>query len=151
MPKKLPTKKPAKKATAAKTTAPSSSSKAVWQKLFIKPGVVMVVAPPKGYTAWLKGSKAIALRPDDIELQQGPDAEVDNVWLFAKSVDDISSEMPDIARHVGASTNVIVSYPKGSKALHRDILWDAMKPFGFEGISIVAVDETWSGMRFRRA
>lgn len=110
----------------------------------------MVVNPPKGYTKWLTGSKAIALDPDMVELQHGDDADVENAWLFAETVDDISAEMPRVARHVGAKTNLIVSYKKGSKQLHRDILWQAMKPFGFEGVSLIAVDDTWSGMRFKR-
>lgn len=134
---------------AKKKTAPKST-KAVWQKLFIKPGVVMIVNPPKGYTKWLTGSKAIALDVDNVELQQGANAEVDNAWLFATSVDDLEAEMPDVALHVGAKTNVVVSYKKGNKDLHRDILWDTMKRFGFEGVSVVAVDDTWSGMRFKR-
>ena len=143
-----PKKKPAKKKTVAAKPAPST--KKVWQKLFIKPGAVMMVNPPKGYTKWLTGSKAIALDPDMVELQHGEDADVENAWLFAETVDDLKAEMPRVARHVGATTNLIVSYKKGNKQLHRDSLWETMKPFGFEGMSLVAVDETWSGMRFKR-
>lgn len=36
-----------------------------------------------------------------------------------------------------------------TKKMHRDIL-QTMKPFGFEGVSLIAVDDTSSGMRFKR-
>ena len=49
-----------------------------------------------------------------------------------------------------------VCYPKGGRKagtdLHRDILWDLMgKQTGLVGVSLVAVDEKWSAMRFRAA
>jgi hypothetical protein len=45
-----------------------------------------------------------------------------------------------------------VCYPKGSKNstdLSRDVLWKAMEENGLVGVTLVAVDDTWSAMRFR--
>jgi hypothetical protein len=46
-------------------------------------------------------------------------------------------------------------YPKLTSAsageLSRDVLWKAMEPHGLRPVSMVAIDATWSGMRFKLA
>jgi hypothetical protein len=37
----------------------------------------------------------------------------------------------------------------GVGELSRDLLWKAMEPQGLGPVSMVAIDATWSGMRFR--
>lgn len=34
--------------------------------------------------------------------------------------------------------------------LNRDILWNLVEPAGWRPVRMVALDETWSAMRFRR-
>jgi hypothetical protein len=126
------------------------ATKAVWQKLFIKPGCVLMWNPPKGYTKWLKGSKAVALAIDMVRLQAYDDQGVENAWIFAKTVDDLGFPLEESSEYLRPETNVIVSYKKGDKAFHRDTLNAEMKKHGFEGVSLIAVDDTWSAMRFKR-
>jgi hypothetical protein len=61
---------------------------------------------------------------------------------------------PVAARAVGDAT-VWFAYPKGtSKKLkcdfNRDTGWDALKNAGFDTVRAVAIDEDWTGLRFRR-
>jgi hypothetical protein len=45
-----------------------------------------------------------------------------------------------------------LSYPKGGQLatdLHRDILAAAVRPLGFEAVSLVSIDEVWSAVRCR--
>ena len=43
-----------------------------------------------------------------------------------------------------------VAYPKGNKAdINRDTLWPIMGDFGMRPITQVAIDQVWSGLRFR--
>jgi hypothetical protein len=43
-----------------------------------------------------------------------------------------------------------VAYPKANKAdINRDTLWPILAERGMRPISQVAVDETWSALRFR--
>ncbi len=45
-----------------------------------------------------------------------------------------------------------VCYPKAGKLgtdLSRDALWQAMEKKGWEGVRLVALDDTWSAMAFR--
>jgi hypothetical protein len=47
-----------------------------------------------------------------------------------------------------------LAYPKGGKRgtdLNRDILWNHMLGKGVQGVRQVAIDETWSALRFRPA
>jgi len=153
VPSKRATKKPAAKKPAAEkpaTAKPETSTKPVWRKLFIKPGCVLMYNPPKGYTKWLKGSNAVALAIDMVRLQADEDRCVENAWVFASSITDVESAIDDAGGYLHPTTNLIVSYKKGDKAFHRDTLFAAMEPLGWEGMSLIAVDDTWSAMRFKR-
>jgi hypothetical protein len=47
------------------------------------------------------------------------------------------------------------AYPKGTSKrageINRDKGWDALKSSGFDTVRLVAIDEDWSALRFRRA
>ena len=42
-------------------------------------------------------------------------------------------------------------YRKGDKQFHRDTLGSLANTFGLQAVSLVAVDDTWSALRFRLA
>jgi hypothetical protein len=49
-----------------------------------------------------------------------------------------------------------IAYPKGTSRrykseLSRDSGWQVLGDLGFEGVRLVAIDEDWSALRFRRA
>jgi hypothetical protein len=61
---------------------------------------------------------------------------------------------PVAARAVGDAT-VWFAYPKGTSKkykcdFNRDTGWDALKGAGFDTVRAVAIDEDWTGLRFRR-
>ena len=61
---------------------------------------------------------------------------------------------PVAARAVGDAT-VWFAYPKGTSKkykcdFNRDTGWDALKAAGFDCVRSIAIDEDWTGMRFRR-
>lgn len=76
-------------------------------------------------------------------------ANADAVLLFAtraRDLDTIPGGLKDGAR-------LWVCYPKAGKLetdLSRDTLWPEMEKRGWEGVRLVAIDETWSAMAFRR-
>lgn len=48
-----------------------------------------------------------------------------------------------------------IAYPKKTSKkykteLNRDNIWEYMKKYGYEGIRMVAIDEDWSCMRFKK-
>jgi hypothetical protein len=69
-------------------------------------------------------------------------------------------EVDQTAKAVGAKASgdavVWFAYPKGSSKrykseIDRDHGWQVMGDLGFEPVRMVAIDEDWSAIRFRRA
>jgi hypothetical protein len=140
---KKPAKKAAKKAPAKKAAPkPAPSTRPLWQKLNMKAGTILIVNAPAGYDTHLSGGGA--------SVATSASGEVEHAIVFINSEADLEGVVKPALGNVGAGTNLAVAYKKGDKQLHRDTLWAAMEPLGFEGVSLVAVDDTWSAMRFRR-
>lgn len=69
-------------------------------------------------------------------------------------------EVDQLAKVVGklcnADETVWFAYPKGTSKrytceFNRDTGWAELGKLGFEGVRMVAIDEDWSALRFRRA
>ena len=87
----------------------------------------------------LSGAKQVSFSLAFVTKQK----EVDN---FAKVV----------GRKAAGDAIVWLAYPKGSSKnytceFNRDTGWAAMGEAGFEPVRMVAIDEDWSALRFRRA
>ena len=132
---------PAQKKTSAKK--PSASTKPLWQKLFVKGGTVALVQAPAGYDKLFGGS------PAKVTTRGGGPA--DTVVLFAKDVAHLESTLPAAIDRLGPSATLWIAYRKGDKELHRDTLWKLAGEHGYTGVSLVAVDDMWSAMRFKKA
>jgi hypothetical protein len=77
----------------------------------------------------------------------------DVVVLFARDLEALDSSVPASVRATKPGGLLWVAYPKGgAKAgtdLNRDILHAHMARQDLIGVTLVAVDPTWSAMRFR--
>ena len=129
--KKAPSKKPA------------PSTKPLWQKLFIKGGAVLLVNTPAGYSKVLDGS------PAKVTTRASGTAET--VLLFATDEAQFKASVPAAMKSMGPSTSVWIAYRKGDKEFHRDTIGALAKSFGLEAVSLVAIDDTWSALRVKRA
>lgn len=70
-----------------------------------------------------------------------------------QEVDDLIKKVTSIIKGDGL---VWFAYPKGTSKkysceFNRDTGWDELGKHGFEGVRMVAIDEDWSAIRFRRA
>ncbi|MEA2661876.1 MAG: hypothetical protein QOH08_1448 [Chloroflexota bacterium] len=116
-------------------------------KLLIKPDArVLLLNAPIGYAKKLDPLPAGATVGD----KRGTSADV--VVAFVRD----SGELKRLATSFGALEEeaiLWVCYPKGgTKAgtdLNRDTLHAAMEKHELTGVSLVAIDDTWSAMRFR--
>ncbi len=121
----------------------AASTKPLWQKLFIKGGTLALVHAPAGYDKLFAGSTAkVTTRGSGL---------ADTVVLFAKDVAHLEATLPSAIGRLGPLATLWIAYRKGDKALHRDTLWKLVGAHGYQGTSLVAVDETWSAMRFKQA
>ena len=60
-----------------------------------------------------------------------------------------------VAKRAKGDAVVWFAYPKGTSKkykcdFNRDTGWDALKSAGFDTVRAVAIDEDWTGLRFRR-
>jgi len=114
---------------------------ALGKKLLLKPGMkVALVGEPADQRSLYDGIEA--------------DGEAaDALVLYATTAKDLSAALPGARKQLGAGARLWVAYPKSNKLgtdLSRDSLRKLMEPEGFEGVRLVSLDGTWSGMMFRQ-
>ena len=80
-------------------------------------------------------------------------AEAEAVLLFVNDLKEAETLAPAALKSVGEQGLVWIAYPKGTSSMktdvNRDNLRSALEPLGWDTVRIVAVDETWSALRFR--
>jgi hypothetical protein len=93
----------------------------------------------------------------DVTIQRDLSAlpKVSFAIAFVKSLKEIEAVTKLLPKTDG---DVIIwfAYPKGTSKrykceFNRDNGWDSVGKAGFEGVRMVAIDEDWSALRFRRA
>jgi hypothetical protein len=127
---------------------PTTSVSPLAKKLLLKAGhTVALVNAPAGIAEKLKPL------PDRATMS-GAAAPRDAVLAFAKDQAELKRIAPQAIKAAKADSLLWISYPKGSAGtktdLNRDVLRELVaERYGLEGVSLVAVDDTWSAMRFR--
>jgi hypothetical protein len=123
---------------------------ALARKLLIRPAhrVALMNVPP-GYADRLQPL------PDGAELVDAPRAGADVVQVFVHDSAELERLAPGAIKALKPDGLLWVCYLKGGRKagtdLNRDVLWELMgKRTNLVGVSLVAVDDTWSAMRFRR-
>ena len=78
------------------------------------------------------------------------------VLIFSKRLEVLKEDFKQLQQHIDKASVLWVVYPKGASKkykketdLSRDMLQPGLKDFGYEGVSLVSIDEDWSAMRFR--
>lgn len=110
------------------------------EKLQIKPGQsIRVIDPPAGF---------------GLEAESPGEGDSGGVLIFVR-------DKADLARHGAAAVESArddrltwIAYPKAGQLdtdLNRDILWELLQGRGVKPVRQVAVDDTWSALRFRPA
>ncbi|MBC3841020.1 hypothetical protein GXW82_14240 [Streptacidiphilus sp. 4-A2] len=75
----------------------------------------------------------------------------DVLVLFADSLDQLHHDAPGLLAPLTDATKVWIAYRKnGVSDLSRDVLMPALTGIGWHGVSLVSIDQAWSGARFRR-
>ncbi len=118
---------------------------------------VAILNAPDGYLARLKPG------PADIETALRPGATYDAVLLFVKDTDELRRLGPAAIQAARPNGLLWITYPKGGKTIgatdlpatpswvQRDVLGEITSETGYKPVSFVAIDETWTALRFKRA
>lgn len=118
------------------------------QKLQLKPGQTLSIHnPPPTYLARLTAEM------DTVTVTDQKLAAAPAVMLFVNSLEEAVHFVPGASATVAADGLFWIVYPKQSSGIktdvNRDTLWQAVEKMGWRPVRQIAVDETWSAVRFR--
>ena len=110
---------------------------------------IVVLNAPATFEPELKLLKGVTVRRD----AKGGD--IDFSLAFVMTQKDVDTVGPQVAKKAKGDAVVWFAYPKGSSKkyksqINRDSGWAVMGKAGFEPVRMVAIDEDWSAVRFRR-
>ena len=82
-------------------------------------------------------------------------AETEFLLAFVTRQSEVDALAAKVVKRAKGDAVVWFAYPKGTSKkykcdFNRDTGWDALKAEGFDTVRAVAIDEDWTGLRFRR-
>jgi predicted transport protein len=122
--------------------------KTLAQKLFIRPGyTVALLDAPK------EVAELLAPLPEDVKVVSHLKQKPDLVLQFVKTSSELEKAAKALKNSLDENVVLWFAYPKQSSKvasdLTRDQGWQPIYAMGFEGVASVAIDDTWSGIRFK--
>ena len=120
------------------------------KKLRIQPGQrLLILNAPEGYISEL------GQLLEGAEVKQAQDGAFDFVQVFVKSIAELEEHAPKAMKSVKYDGLLWICYPKQSSKIktdiNRDSGWDVIQQAGLRPVTQVAIDDTWSALRFRPA
>lgn len=117
------------------------------RKLKIKPGnKVLIINQPQNLKDLLEG--------DGVTLTDKAEPDMDVVLAFFTTKAEVDRKIDPMIHAIGEKGILWVAYPKGTAKketdLNRDILYAHLAKKSLQGVAMVAVDDTWSAMRFKK-
>ena len=124
------------------------SEKTIPEKLQVKPGrVLKVIDQP------LEIADLLADLPPYAKLA-GENEPADVLLVFIKTMDELGRLIPLSTPHLKPGGIAWLAYPKKTSHmktdLNRDIIWAYLLTIGWTGVSMISIDETWSGFRLKQ-
>jgi hypothetical protein len=108
---------------------------------------VVVLGAPRGF------GQALRPLPPGASLSTALRGRIDVLLAFFKSRRSLAARGPALRRAFQDGGILWVCYPKltSKKAgeLNREVLWQTLAPAGLQTVGIVALDSTWSALRFK--
>jgi hypothetical protein len=118
------------------------AAKTVAEKLQIKPGTSVWSSQPEYLDL-------IGALPEGATLAESL-AEATTAVIFLASEAIAREKLEHLQGHLAAPEILWIAYPKGNAAdINRDTLWPILGEYGLRPVSQVAIDDTWSALRFR--
>ena len=127
-----------------------------FQKLNLKDQKqIVVLNAPASFEPELKALRGGGISPDVQRDLKGVD-QIAFSLAFVTKQKEVDTLGKAIAKKAKGDAVVWFAYPKGSSKkykseINRDSGWKILGDAGFEPVRMVAIDEDWSAVRFRRA
>ena len=112
---------------------------------------IVIVNAPASFEPEIATLRGVTVRRALADAKQ-----VDFSLTFATTQKEVDALAKAIARKAAGDAIVWIAYPKKTSKkytceFNRDSGWPTMGEAGFEPVRMVAIDEDWSALRFRRA
>lgn len=122
------------------------SGKPLAEKLGIKEGFkIVTVNQPGNYL------ELIAPIPQGVTVSSHLADDVDIIHYFAQSRAGLAGDIEELIPRIKQNGMIWVSWPKKSSRMGTDLTGDGIReitlPLGLVDVKVVAVDETWSGLK----
>lgn len=125
---------------------------AVFEKLQLKDRKeIVVLNAPKSFEPELARLKGVTIHRELKGVK-----EIDFALAFVMTQPEVEAAVKGVAARAKGDALVWFAYPKGSSkrytsTINRGTGWDSLGAAGFEAVRMIAIDEDWSAVRFRRA
>jgi hypothetical protein len=123
----------------------------IFDKLNLKSQTeILILNAPESFEPELATLDNVTIRRDAREVK-----EIAFSLAFVTRQKEVDSIARTVAQKAKGDAIVWFAYPKGTSKkyqceFNRDTGWAALGAAGFEGVRMVAIDEDWSALRFRR-
>jgi hypothetical protein len=112
---------------------------------------IVIENAPASFESEIASLKGVTVRRSVSDAKQA-----DFFLTFATKQKEVDSLAKVVGRKAAGDAIVWIAYPKKSSKkytceFNRDSGWPSMGAAGFEPVRMVAIDEDWSALRFRRA
>ena len=124
------------------------SEKSIPEKLQLKPGrIFKVIGQP------LQVVDVLSDLPPYAKFA-GKNEPADVLLVFIKTLAELSQLLPFGAELLKPGGIAWLAYPKKTSRvktdLNRDIIWAYLHTIGWTGVSMISIDDTWSGFRLKQ-
>jgi hypothetical protein len=123
----------------------------VFAKLNLKDqSEILVLAAPASFEPEIRALTGVAVVRDARKAKS-----IDFALAFVITRAEVDAAMKQIAGKAAGDVVLWFAYPKGTSKryaseINRDTGWDSLQSAGFETVRLVAIDQDWSALRFRR-
>jgi hypothetical protein len=124
----------------------------LFKKLNLKPehGAVVVLNPPVSFEAALH-----MLAAEGVTIERSAKPSLHFGLAFAITQAELNTAIARLTAAAVGDAVLWFAYPKQSSKryrceFHRDSGWDALGAAGYDSVRMVAIDEDWSALRFRK-
>lgn len=125
------------------------SGKPLVAKLGIKPGAaIAILNAPNGY------DRALGKLPPRVTRRRRLAGVIDFVHLFTSEQRELERRFAALEHALAPAGQLWVSWPKRASGVPTDLTEDVIRAIGLAhglvDVKVIAVDETWSGLKFVR-
>ncbi|PJZ69891.1 DUF3052 domain-containing protein [Leptospira perolatii] len=92
--------------------------------------------------------------PPKLEIKKKLVGSLDYIHFFTKSAKELEANFPKMEKALATKGMIWISWPKASSGVPTDLKEDKIREIGLQqglvDVKVCAIDETWSGLLFRR-